>query len=421
MKKLSIILFSALVTLAACTKSKEVHPELGDGNDEFLTVGTTTAHVEYTRADMAELQKVVFHYGLSGFQQFTATEMTKREAFFELTLNNLVSDTLYNYYYELFPMNGNVSTTGQKTFHTQFMDAPEPPTPPTPPSGTPEGAINGLFTINENGDQVYFSQGNLQYQASTNTWRFAENQWDYVGTQIPDSQGGWYGGTIEGSDNTDISQDYVGWIDLFGWGTSGWNCGNTYYQPWDHPWDVSISYNDLFGPPGQYDLTSSYVNSDWGYYNSISNGGNATHQWRTLTQKEWEYVINMRSTTSGIRYAKAMVNNVNGVILLPDNWSSSYYSLSITNIDDALFSSNVISSSSWVNFFEVHGAVFLPAAGLRFGADVLNVNCFGCYWSASCRDSVGAIGVTFNDDTFGFEYYIGRSEGRSVRLVCPAK
>jgi len=42
----------------------------------------------------------------------------------------------------------------------------------------PTGAIKGLFTINEDCERVYFSQGNLQYQASTNTWRFAENQDD---------------------------------------------------------------------------------------------------------------------------------------------------------------------------------------------------------------------------------------------------
>lgn len=47
-----------------------------------------------------------------------------------------------------------------------------------------EGIIDRLFTINHNGDQVYFSQGNLQYQASTNTWRFAENQWDFVGDSV---------------------------------------------------------------------------------------------------------------------------------------------------------------------------------------------------------------------------------------------
>ena len=28
--------------------------------------------------------------------------------------------------------------------------------------------------------KVYFSQGNLQYQASTKTWWFAERQYDYI-------------------------------------------------------------------------------------------------------------------------------------------------------------------------------------------------------------------------------------------------
>ena len=32
-------------------------------------------------------------------------------------------------------------------------------------NGAPEGAINGKFSINANGDMVYFSQGNLQYNA----------------------------------------------------------------------------------------------------------------------------------------------------------------------------------------------------------------------------------------------------------------
>ena len=38
-----------------------------------------------------------------------------------------------------------------------------------------EGAINGVFSVASN-KKVYFSQGNLQYQASTRTWRFAEHQ-----------------------------------------------------------------------------------------------------------------------------------------------------------------------------------------------------------------------------------------------------
>lgn len=181
MNKLSIILFTALVALAACTKSKEVHPEIGDGNDEIVTVGMKDVHVKYARTDHAELNRVVFHYSLTQVQQFEAAEMTKRETFFELTLNDLLSDTLYDYYYELFYNGGESPKTEQKTFHTQPFVAPEPPTPPTPPvPSVPEGAINGLFSVSPS-KKVYFSQGNLQYQASSNTWRFAEHQWNCVG------------------------------------------------------------------------------------------------------------------------------------------------------------------------------------------------------------------------------------------------
>ena len=97
MKKLSLLLVCALVVLAACTKSKEVHPELGDGNDEIITVGIEDVHVDYSRTDHAELNRVVFHYcpadANGNAQQFAAAEMSKKETFFELTLNGLLEDT----------------------------------------------------------------------------------------------------------------------------------------------------------------------------------------------------------------------------------------------------------------------------------------------------------------------------------------
>ena len=266
-------------------------------------------------------------------------------------------------------------------------------------SQAPTGAINGLFTINANGDHVYFSQGNLQYQASTSTWRFAANQYDYVGIN-----------------NINISSSYSGWIDLFGWGTSGWNCGNTYYRPWD----FNNSCPNCYGPLGLYDLTGSYANSDWGYYNAISNGGNQSQQWRTLTRDEWVYVFYNRSTNSGIHYAKAQVNNVNGVILLPDDWSSSYYGLSNTNQSGASFSSNVISSSTWTNSLEVHGAVFLPAAGRRSGNSVNNEGSTGNYWSTWYYNSYEAHEVSFYDGNLVISAY-SRHYGLSVRLVSPAQ
>ena len=70
-------------------------------------------------------------------------------------------------------------------------------------------------------------------------------------------------------------------------------------------------------------LTGSSANYDWGY-NAISNAGNQENSgWRTLTNGEWSYLLMTRSTASGIRYAKAQVNGINGVILLPDNWNNS--------------------------------------------------------------------------------------------------
>ena len=260
--------------------------------------------------------------------------------------------------------------------------------------------LPGVFSVSEN-NQVNFSQGNLQYQASTNTWRFAEHQWDYMG-----------------GDNANISETNSGWIDLFGWGTSGYNHGAGCYQPWS----TSETYSDYYAYGDEtYNLYDQTGQADWGY-NAISNGGNITNIWRTLTREEWSYVFHTRNTPSGIRYAMAQVNNVNGIILLPDDWSSSYYSLNNTN-NGASFATNVISSSDWMNSLQAHGAVFLPAAGLRHGTSNINsVGSFGYYWSASRQDSRYAILMEFWEGeswpVHSNAYY--RSNGQSVRLVRPA-
>ena len=290
----------------------------------------------------------------------------------------------------------------------------------------PVGAINGLFTINSNGDQVWFSQGNLQYQASTNTWRFAENQWDYVGTQTPDNLG-YFGGTVPDSDNSGISQSYNGWIDLFGWGTSGREHGAECYQPWSS----SHSANDYYAYGNSiYNLFDQTGQADWGY-NAISNGGHSINTWRTLTggeNGEWDYIIDLRSTPSGIRYALAVVNGVNGVILLPDNWSTNYYTLNDPN-GGSSYESNTITIDDWTNYLEDNGAVFLPAAGYRgtnssWEIVVSLVGYEGWYASSSVNNypyqSAFVMSMEFGN------WYVNpvvgvtnRSSGCSVRLVCP--
>ena len=264
----------------------------------------------------------------------------------------------------------------------------------------PEGAINGKFSINSNGDQVYFSRGNLQYQASTNTWRFAENQLDYIG-----------------ENNANISQTYNAWIDLFGWGTSGYNHGAVCYQPWSIAQSYSNNYYNAYG--AHLNLYDSDGTADWGY-NPISNGGNMEHSgWRTLTEEEWVYVFHTRITNSGIRYVKACVNNVNGVILLPDDWDQSIYALNSINPTDHLvyYTENEISITEWEMSFEKNGAVFLPAAGWREVTTVKDLS-WGNYWSASCnsygtgacRVQFGVHGVYLPSEYYGFAGY-------SVRLV----
>ena len=420
MKKLSIILACFLVALAACTKSNEVHPELGNGNDEIITVGVNDIHVKYFINNMDDVQKAVFYYGIAETQQITPVEMTKNEDCFELLVNDLLSDTIYNYYYELFPYVGNAYRTEQNIFHTQAGEII--PIPPTPPVEVPIGAINGLFTVNENGKQVYFSQGNLQYRAFLNIWRFAEKQWDYVGDNL-------YGTVYENGakcDNLLISSTYDGWIDLFRWATSGYDHGAVCYQPWSYVGGWPNTNFNAYGYAG-YNLYDQTGKADWGY-NVIFNGGCEENQWRTLKIDEWDYIVNTRNTVSGIRYAKATITSdtagfISGVVLLPDDWNESFYSLVETNTQSAEYSSNYITTSDWENLLESKGAVFLPASGNRWGIYGINyVGWWGGYWSSSVvvfssGYETSAHAFTFiPEDLFAMDVDY-REAGLSVRLV----
>lgn len=203
----------------------------------------------------------------------------------------------------------------------------------------PEGALSGVFSIG-NYVRVRFSQGNLQYQASSGTsgtWRFATNQWDYVGDA---THGNVYENGVK-CNNASISSTYSGWIDLFGWGANGYNGRHPYTHTNDElDYGVANSSNVL----GYY---------EWGR-NPISNGGNADNPtlWRTLTSAEWYYLLNTRKFNgqmgNGNSYSKVTINNVWGLLLYPDDFylQSSYNGRNdLTEVPD--------------------GCVFLPGAGMR--------------------------------------------------------
>ncbi len=269
----------------------------------------------------------------------------------------------------------------------------------------PTGAIDGLFTVSNDGGlttkQVYFSQGNLQAIGTTSsspssgwTWQFAEHQWDYIGGLSSSSGSEAQTGNNYISDNGTVSSN--GTVDLFCWSTNA-----TYYG-----------------------IHNSYDNND--YSGDFRDWGNTmSGNWRTLTYAEWGYLFNTRTTTSGVRYAKAKVNNVNGVILLPDDWSTSYHALSSTDTGNAAFTANEIDASTWASSLEAHGAVFLPAAGCRY-IDGENNNyatateLAGFYWSSVRYDD-----GYYNDKAYNFFFnpelveasYSTKNGGCSVRLV----
>lgn len=252
------------------------------------------------------------------------------------------------------------------------------------------GRLMGKFSIAP-GKQVQFAQGNLQYQASTDIWRFAEHQYEYIG-EI----------------NKNLSSTYSGWIDLFGWGT-----GNA-------PTKSSTDYN------------SDYISfTDWGV-NPISNGGNMANQWRTLTRNEWVYLFHGRANYANL-FGIGKVDGVAGTILLPDDWVTpsgltftpstiqglewqrgrGFYSKNSNNDN---LSYNAYTLAQW-ELMESAGAVFLPAAGSRDGTEVYGVSSSGRYWSATRLYTYLAYYLDFHSSYLCPWCDNQRDEGCSVRLV----
>lgn len=255
----------------------------------------------------------------------------------------------------------------------------------------PTGAVNSTFTVNDHGGQVCFAHGNLQYQASTGTWRFAPNQYDHIG-----------------DNNAYASSSYSGWIDLFCWGTSGWDSGAQEYQPYSGSTDYSSYYT---GGSYSTDLTGAYADADWAYHNPISNGGNQARLWRCLTHEEYIYMMENRANASE-KYGYACVNGTNGLVILPDRWVLPS-GLSFTPQASSWYS-NSYSAEQWTQM-ESAGAIFLPTTGTRQGTSVFYVDGLGDYWSSTANDYETGCSMSF----FNGNVYPGdcryRYLGTSVR------
>ena len=311
---------------------------------------------------------------------------------------------------------------------------------------TVPGVLNGQFSVSST-KKVSFSKGNLQWYYGGKTHATKS---EIVSTEIIDSKdynGGvflfaGYQWEICGSNNDgqlrvyrDINQSVLegitkeNRIDLFMYASSGYNYngGDYHFKPFavcSGKWGHSYAYG-----PAEADMAGTQ--SDWGVFNAIQNGGNIPDLWRTLTQPEWEYLINTRTNATILR-GVGKVEGIRGLIILPDGWSGP----AITPIKNLVgdtkpskinWGANVYTAAEWATM-EANGAVFLPAAGTKDPQTYLvkydnegDDNAGVSYWSSSWVDS--------NDNAYAFDTgtansginwrfdHSSRPFGRAVRLV----
>ena len=242
-------------------------------------------------------------------------------------------------------------------------------------SGNPNaknGLLPGKFSVSPE-MQVQFSQGNLQYQPATNTWRFAQNQFDTIGTS-----------------NVQVADDYEGWIDLFGWGTGA------------NP--TLTSTNNQHYP--------DYV--EWGM-NMNADGAEAG--WRTLTFEEWNFLFAKRDNAKD-KYGVGEVSGIEGLIILPDEWTLpdglTFNKGLAKGLGSKASSVNCYTLEQW-DRMESNGAVFLPQAGERKGIKIVS-DC-GHYWTATPYNYAQAYNIFISPIGFMHKSWGSRYYAASVRLV----
>ena len=254
------------------------------------------------------------------------------------------------------------------------------------------------FTVAE-GKQITFSGGNLQYTQSTQTWAFAEHQYDMLGTDNVDGGSSKVFDATYGYDKTGSA--LADKIDLFGWsGSTG-----------SAKWGIGTS-TDNSGYSGDF--------VDWG--TNIGDGST----WYTLTADEWDYLLDERSDADQlVGVARIQLGEkiyANGLVLLPDDWTcpagiTFKSGFSNTYSVQAYADYQTFTLADWQQL-EAAGAVFLPVSGFREGSFVGYVQSSGYYWSAAPDGSDKAYYMLFISDSYvSYNYSRNRYSGLAVRLV----
>ena len=257
-------------------------------------------------------------------------------------------------------------------------------------------------------EKVYFAPGNLQYSRNaTYKWRFAEHQYDIIGSWSINNE----------------------WVDLFGFGT--WTKNVQPSEP-GYDFNTEMIVNPASGNPQvprplmYWAEAPKYTWGNQDFVDEPNSEFGTKYNWVTLEQGGWEYALQTRGATmlNGVgdaRFAKAKVAGVQGLILFPDAYAHpdgvTLPNANSINVKNMAFATNNYTTDDW-NEMEKFGAVFLPCAGYRNGSSIPSgfAGVIGYYYSRSGSDArallLSGSNVNPTYSPAGQQYF-----GYSVRLV----
>lgn len=180
----------------------------------------------------------------------------------------------------------------------------------------------------------------------------------------------------------------------------------------EHQWE----YGGLFGW-GTGDRPTD-TTDDWHSYACFVDWGkNVEGGWRTLTADEWHYLLFERKDAEDKR-SVGTVDGRHGLLLLPDEWVLPLGFSFVSRVKG--WDVNVYSVSQWEQM-ENAGAVFLPAAGFRWGEISYSDGCQGMYWSSTIKEEGCPYTMHFDGSILSVDWDNTPHFGQSVRLVRDCK
>ncbi len=218
--------------------------------------------------------------------------------------------------------------------------------------------LGGKFQIRE-GEYTRFTQSNINYNLETEKFNFYDSQWQML--QEKNGQIASYVSTNKGG------------IDLFGWGTSGYQSAPALYAKDNSSYAPDVTSNQCI-------QEGTLKQHDWGYRNAIGSDEGFAY-YITLNRYEWNYLMRERPNASKLRGTAVIKDGAKeycGFVFLPDNWS---LPLNSTFVADNRMYPNEYTPEEWA-IMENAGAVFLPCAGYREGSNFYDMsNC--AYWTSN--------------------------------------